>query len=203
MAEWWDSLALQYQIFYAVGIIGTVLLLIQLVMTLLGAGHDGDALGAPGDLDMSHMDIGAEIEHASGLQVLSTRTVVAFMTGFGWTGAAALRQGHGLPVSLLLALLVGGVLMWLVFLLMRMLYGLRQSGSLDYRNAVGQVGSVYVKIPPRREGEGQVQVLVQGRHCTVNACTAEHEAIPSGRQVRVTGLAGPRTLVVETLTEED
>ncbi len=201
MAEWWDSLAVQYQIFYGVGIIGTVILIIQLIMTLIGAGHDGDM--ADGHVDLDAADAGADLEHASGLQVLSSRTVVAFMTGFGWTGAFALRQGLSMPVALLLAVVVGGLLMWLVFLLMRMLFSLRQSGSLDYRNAVGQVGSVYVTIPPSREGEGQVQVMVQGRLSTVNACTSEPEAIASGRQIRVTGLVPPRTLVVETLTEEE
>jgi len=201
MAEWWDSLAVQYQIFYGVGIIGTVILIIQLIMTLIGAGHDGDM--ADGHVDLDAAAAGADLEHASGLQVLSSRTVVAFMTGFGWTGAFALRQGLSMPVALLLAVVVGGLLMWLVFLLMRMLFSLRQSGSLDYRNAVGQVGSVYVTIPPSREGEGQVQVMVQGRLSTVNACTSEPEAIASGRQIRVTGLVPPRTLVVETLTEEE
>ena len=200
MAEWWDSLAVQYQIFYGVGIIGTVILLIQLIMTLLGAGHDGDMADGHVDLDAS-----PDIEHATGLQVLSTRTVVAFMTGFGWTGAFALRQGYSMPVALVMAVAVGALLMWLVFMLMRGLYGLRQSGSLDYRNAVGEVGSVYVTVPPGREGEGQIQVPVQGRLCTVNACTNEGDAIPSGRQVRVTGLVPPRTLIVETLNvnEED
>ncbi len=202
MAEWWESLALGYQVFYGVGIIGSVILVIQLAMTLLGAGHDGDL--ADGHVDIDGMDIDGHdlADHSSGLQVLSTRTVVAFMTGFGWTGAFALRQGLSMPLALLAAVVVGGLLMWLVFLLMRMLFGLRQSGSLDYRNAVGQVGSVYVKIPPSREGEGQVQVLVQGRLSTVNACTPEAEAIPSGRQVLVTGLVPPRTLIVETPTEE-
>lgn len=204
MIEWWDSLTLPYQVFYGVGILGTVLLVVQLLLMLIGGLEDVD--GADGiDMDVDGMDAvdgPADIEHATGLHILSTRTVVAFMTGFGWTGAFALREGLSLTVALLLASVVGAVLMWLVFMLMRMLYNLRGSGSLDYRNAVGRIGSVYVRIPPRREGEGQIQIEVQGRLSTTVACTDEDELITSGRQVRVVGLVPPRTLVVTTHIEE-
>jgi membrane protein implicated in regulation of membrane protease activity len=152
------------------------------------------------DADMA-LDGADAVDHPSGLQLLSIRTVTAFMTGFGWAGAFSLKQGLSLPVAVLIAVVVGVLLTWLVFLMMKMLYSLRESGSLDYRNAVGQTGSVYIPIPPGREGDGQVQVLVQGRFCTVPACTDASAKIPSGRQVRVLDLVPPRTLVVEPLEE--
>jgi membrane protein implicated in regulation of membrane protease activity len=204
MIEWWDSLTLPYQVFYGVGIVGTVLLLVQLLLMLIGGLEDVDATDGM-DMDVGGMDAAdghVGIEHATGLHILSTRTVVAFMTGFGWTGAFALREGLSLVVSLLIAFVVGVILMWLVFLLMRMLYSLRDSGSLNYRNAVGKIGTVYVRIPPGREGEGQIQIEVQGRLSTTPACSDEGELIPSGRQVRVVGLVPPRTLVVSTQIEE-
>jgi membrane protein implicated in regulation of membrane protease activity len=211
MIEWWDSLTLPYQIFYGVGILGTVLLVVQLLLMLIGGVEDVDAADGM-DMDVDGMDMGmdgmdavdgdVDIEHASGLHVLSSRTVVAFMTGFGWTGAFALRAGASLIVALLLAFVVGVALMWLVFMMMRMLYSLRDSGSLDYRNAIGRIGTVYVRIPPRREGDGQIQVEVQGRLTTTPACSDEDELILSGRQVRVVGLVPPRTLVVTTRLEK-
>ncbi|MFC1529324.1 LapA family protein [Gemmatimonadota bacterium] len=202
MIEWWDALTLPYQVFYGVGILGTVLLIVQLLMMLIGGIDDMDVADGV-DMDgLDAVDGQVDIEHATGLQILSTRTVVAFMTGFGWTGAFALGEGLSLTVALLLAFVVGVLLMWLVYLLMRMLFSLRDSGSLDYRNAIGKIGTVYIRIPPGREGEGQVQVGVQGRLSTVAACTDEDELISSGRQIRVTGLVPPRTLVVTTTIEE-
>jgi membrane protein implicated in regulation of membrane protease activity len=204
MIEWWDSLTLPYQVFYGVGILGTVLLVVQLLLMLIGGFEDVDAADGM-DVDVGGMDAvdgHADVAHATGLHILSTRTVVAFMTGFGWTGAFALREGLSMIVALLLASAVGVTLMWLVFMLMRMLYSLRDSGSLNYRNAIGQIGTVYVRIPPGRDGEGQIQVEVQGRLSTTTACTDEDELILSGRQVRVVGLVPPRTLIVTTRIEE-
>ncbi len=106
MIEWWDSLTLPYQVFYGVGILGTVLLVVQLILMLIGGIEDMDAAdGMDMDMDVGGMDAAdghVGIEHASGLHILSTRTVVAFMTGFGWTGAFALREGLSLTIALLL-----------------------------------------------------------------------------------------------------
>ncbi|MFH1843207.1 MAG: hypothetical protein ABIF77_08355 [bacterium] len=219
MTEWWSQLTLELQIFYGIGMCATGILVIQLVLSLFGLGDHGDAADGVdgGGLDFDHggdigmnadvgmgVDIhdGSDVAHASGLQVLSTRTVIAFMAGFGWTGVVAQRGGLGMSLSLLLAMVVGLVLMWLVFSLMRMLYGMRQSGSLDYRNAIGQVGKVYIGIPAAGAGSGQVEVLVQGRLAVVEARCESSEKIPSGSQVRVKKLLSARTLLVEVVNDD-
>jgi len=219
VTEWWSQLTLELQIFYGIGISATAILLIQLVLSLFGFGDHGDAADGVdgGGLDFDHGDDvgmdadigidadihdGSDLAHASGLQVLSTRTVIAFMAGFGWTGVVAQKGGLNISFSLLLALVVGLILMWLVFSLMKMLYSMRQSGSLDYRNAIGQIGKVYIGIPAAGEGTGQVEVLVQGRLAVVEARCESSEKIPSGRQVRVKKLLSARTLLVETVGDD-
>jgi NhaP-type Na+/H+ or K+/H+ antiporter len=142
---------------------------------------------------------GADAVHADGLGLVSTRTVMAFLVGFGWTGAIARGGGLSLAVSVLIGLAVGFLLMLAVFWFMRGLYSLRQSGSLDYRNAVGELGTVYVTIPPAGTGSGQIQVVVQGRLSTVAASTTAVAAIPSGTQVKVVKLLAGNTLQVETI----
>ena len=204
MLDWWNALALDLQIFYGIGILATLLLIIQLVITLLGADGDAplDGIGGVGDLAGVELSGGVDavdVEHGDGLGLVSTRTVVAFLAGFGWTGAIARGGGLSLPLSVLLGLVVGFVLMLAVFWMMRGLYSLRESGSLDYRNAVGEHGTVYVTIPPAGKGTGQIQVVVQGRLATVAAATAAAEAIPSGAQVKVVKLLASNTLQVETV----
>jgi hypothetical protein len=195
MLDWWNLLPLEYQIFYGIGIISTIILVFQLILSLVGAGDHADFAGG-GD---AGFDGGVDIAHSTGLHIISVRTVIAFLAGFGWSGAVALRQGLGMPLAILVAVLVGVTLMLLIVFLMRMLYGMRHSGSLDYRNAIGLVGTVYIRIPPERRGEGQVKIMVQGRLGMVSASTDAKTAIPGGSQVRVVELVTPRTVLVQEI----
>ena len=88
MLDWWNALALDLQIFYGIGILSTVLLVLQLIMTMMGT--DGDApLDGMDALDAADGIDGVDVEHGDGLGLVSTRTVIAFLVGFGWTGAIA------------------------------------------------------------------------------------------------------------------
>ena len=183
MIEWWAGLALAFKFYYAIAIATSFFLALQLIALLLGVG-DGD------------MDMDAD---ADGGGVLSVRTVTAFLAGFGWTGALALEYGQPVPMATLLAVLVGGAFMALVVVLMRGLYGLRQTGTLDYANAIGEIGSVYLHVPAGMKGPGQVEVTVQGRLRVVQAFTRAEAEIPNGARVRVVGTMDRNTLVVEPL----
>jgi hypothetical protein len=180
METWWSSLGTALQVFYAIALASSLLLVLQLVLTLFGL--DGDA-----DVDT----------HDTGLSFLSMRSVTAFFTGFGWGGVIAVKQGLGLWPSIGVALAIGGALMAAVVALMRAVYSLRYSGTLDYRNAVGAVGNVYLPIPGAMAGPGQVEVLVQGRLCVVQAFTRAPDRIPNQARVRVVDVVDPQTLLVE------
>lgn len=186
MVEWWASLALALKLYYSIAIATSFFLVLQLLALIVGIG-DGD------------LDVDSDVD-AGGSHVLSVRTVTAFLAGFGWTGAVALESGRSIPVATLLAVLVGGVFMAGVAALMRGLYGLRQSGTLDYKNAVGEIGSVYLHIPPAMKGPGQVEVTVQGRLRVVQAFTRSATEIPNQAPVRVIDIIDRNTLVVEPLT---
>ena len=54
MIAWWEAMTLVEQIFAVVGIASTVLLVIEVILLLIGAGHGPDAgTDAPGDMDAS------------------------------------------------------------------------------------------------------------------------------------------------------
>ena len=190
MSEWWNGLSLSLQVFHGIGILASVVLVVQLILTMVGADADGD-------VDLGGADGFDGAEASSGLGILSTRTVTAFLAGFGWTGVVVLEAGRTVTSALLIAVGVGILLMLLVFWLMRWLFSLRESGTMDYRNAIGQVGTVYVHVPAAGQGTGQIQVLVQGRLATVAAAGTGTATIASGEKVRVTGLAGANILEVE------
>ena len=101
-----------------------------------------------------------------------------------------------------MAVIVGSALLAMVFYLMAYLHSLRQEGTLDYSNAIGQVGSVYLPIPPSRKGLGQIEVMVQGRLSIVKAVTDHDKKIGNRVAVRVTELVDQQTILVEPLENE-
>jgi membrane protein implicated in regulation of membrane protease activity len=185
---WWDALNFELQLFYGIAIIALAVLAILLILSLVfGMGDGGDAGG---------MDVG---DHDSGMGIFSIRGITAFFTGFGWTGVICTKQGFGLPLSLLLALAAGGSLMVLIYLMMRSFMRLQSSGTLDYGNAVGQMGTVYLTIPPVQRSGGQVETMIQGRLVTAEALQKGSAPLSPGTKVKVVERIGSSTLIVEPL----
>lgn len=170
-------------IYLGCAIVGGVLLILQMLMALFG----GD-----GDLDGDTPD---DFGDGPGI---GFRTVVAFITFFGIAGMAARAQGFGPTVTLLLAVVAGGVAFWLVGLLMYQLYRLRSSGTVDINNAVGIEAKVYLSVPADSSGEGRVTVPVQGRKQQYKAITKGPE-IATGQLCRVVAVHASDTLEVESI----
>ena len=186
--EWWQNLEPEgMRTFVTIGMASSLVLFIQMIVILFG-----------GSFDLPDFDL--DTGSGGGAGMFSVRGIGAFFTGFGWTGASALDLGYSLPIALLSATLVGAVTLTLFVLLMRWLHSLRSDGTMDYSNALNQIGSVYVPIPPRREGLGQIEVLVQDRMTTVRALTDNDTRIGNRTAVKVVELVDERTLLVETLS---
>lgn len=183
---WWNALNLELRVFYGIGIIALFVLLIQLVLSIFGGMDDG--------YDMDHGG------HASGLSFFSIRGVTAFFTGFGWSGVIALKAGLGLLPAIAIGVAVGGALMLGIFLLMTSMLRLQSNGTLDFSNAVGQVGTVYVTIPGGQKAGGQVEVLFQGRLTMADALFRGAEPLRPGTKVTVVEKIGHSTLIVEPLS---
>jgi hypothetical protein len=192
MIDYWLNLSSTMQTFVGIGAISSLVLSIQLVLSMIG----GDMDGIDADLDLAEGGEGG----ASG--ILSVRTIGAFFTGFGWTGASMTDYGYGLGITTVVSAVVGSALLAMVFYLMAYLHSLRQEGTLDYSNAIGQVGSVYLPIPPHRKGLGQIEVTIQGRLSIVKAVTDHDKKIGNRVAVRVTELVDQQTILVEPLENE-
>src|SRR5690606_26937985 len=100
----WTSLGLEKQIFYAIGILSLLALVLQLGLTLLGLDGEG--------ADMSEAsDPAADTGHGDGLGFFSLRTITAFLTGFGWMGAILIDNGHSIGIAILGAFASGAAFM--------------------------------------------------------------------------------------------
>lgn len=182
---WWNELNLELQIFYAIGIIALLVLLIQLALSVFGGMDDTYEIG--------HGD------HGDGLSFFSIRGVTAFFVGFGWSGVISLKAGVGVIGAIAIGTAVGLLLMIGIFLLMKSMLRLQSSGTLDFANAVGQVGTVYVTIPADRKAGGQVELLIQGRLTMADALSRGVEPLRPGTKVTIVEKIGSSTLIVEPL----
>lgn len=179
MEAWWAALDLAPKIFYVIGIVSGLMLLVQLVLTVLGGDVD--------DFDAADGDV----------SVFSIRSVTAFFVGFGWTGVALLQSGSSVLVATLGGLFVGGMFMAGVLALMRFVYSLQASGTVDLAKAVGMTGTVYVPIAPSGSGTGQIELLIQNRLRVLDARTRGERKLERGEDVRVIEVVGTSTMIVE------
>jgi len=192
MIDYWLHLTPTMKMFVGIGAVSSAVLTLQMVLAMFG----GDMDGLDADVDIPDAGEGG----ASG--ILSIRTIGAFFTGFGWSGAAMLQAGYGTGAATFVGIVVGSIFMALIFYLMTYLHSLRQEGTINYSNAVGKIGSVYLPIPPHRKGIGQIEVLVQGRLKIVQAITDNDKKIGNRVAVRVTELVDTQTILVEPLENE-
>ena len=182
---WWNALNLELRIFYGIGILALLCVIIQLVLSVFGGMDDTpDATNG---------------SHGSGLSFFSIRGVAAFFVGFGWAGVISLKAGFGLFPAIAIGVFVGAILMFGIFLLMTSMIRLQSNGTLDYSNAIGEMGTVYVTIPAGQKAGGQVELLLQGRLTMADAIFRGSELLTPGTKVIVIEKIGHSTLVVQPL----
>lgn len=170
--------------------VGTLLFVIRLVLAMFG--------GDGGDFDM---DADAHGGHSSdsSFTLFSLLSVMAFIMGTGWMGLACrIDWGLSRPVSAIIAVGFGVVMMFLASGLMFMTRKLNRTVTYDTATAVGRTAHVYMKVPARGEGQGKVQVSVSGRLMTMNA-VSDGSALEAFVDVKVVGARDDETLVVAAI----
>lgn len=162
-------------------VLGAVVLVGQIVLGLLGIAGD----------------LPEDIAHAAedGVDLLSVRTVSAGATLFG---AVGLWAGSQMPPILAVPLAGAAGLAAAVgtAYMTRQMLRLESDGSLRVDNAVGQPGTVYLPVPPHRQGAGKVQFTLQGRTVELSAVGNEADVIPTGAAVIVVGVIDGDTVEV-------
>ena len=207
MFAWWESLSTFSQVLACMAIPATLILLIQTILTLIGIGDNGvDSDIGDADIDADAADgvFGAELTDGDsdpsgldGLRIFSVRGIIAFFVVFGWTGILLDALSLSPVISVGVGAVAGFLIMLLIALLFRAVMKLESDGNVDNRNALGVSGTVYLKIPPNREGTGKVNIMIQGSYCERDAVTDENEALPTGCEIVVMSLSGQNTLVVK------
>lgn len=184
---WWEGLSVLQKVYWLIAIPFSIFFILQTILSLFG----GDSGGSHGDADISvDSDTGIDF------QFLSIKNLVAFFTLFGWVGILTSSGGMATGWSVLLAVIAGLFMMVLMATLMYFMGKLTESGTLDLKKSVNKTGTVYLPIPPKRNGMGKVQITLQGFQ-TLDAVTDEENEIPTGSLVEVTDTLDGEILVVK------
>lgn len=198
MFEWWESLGDVGRIFACVAIPSTVILFLQTILMLIGIGGgslDSDDADTGVDTELDN-DGDADTELDGGLRLFSFRGIIAFLTVLGWVGILGVRLEWSVPVIVISSLLSGFVAMVAIALLFRLIFALQADGTEDLQHALGVAGTVYLRIPPSREGRGKVNIMLDGRLVEKDAVTDEAEMLNYGEQIVVIGISGGTELIV-------
>ena len=184
MGDWWNALTGDLQVFYLIGIVSGAFLMLQFLLMAIGVGLDFDF-----DLEGSDADVG----------FLSLRSLTAFFFAFGWTGVLMKEGDNSTTLSVVVSTVVGLAVFFMVALIWRRFARMTESGSIDYRSAVGVNGTVYIPVGANRATPGKVEVMVQGRMRVIDAYTTAPTELPAKTRVKVTDVVDPTTVLVEPL----
>ncbi len=211
-------------ILWGATVIGGTLFILRTIMLLVGGGFGDHDLHSSFDGDFDgdiHTDFDADVhdghdfhldaddhadhtDHADSdsdisFKLLSLQGLTAFLMMFGLVGLALLKANADIILILAGGVVAGYLSVRLIGLIFSQASRLQSEGTLDIQNAVGLTGLVYLTVPA--QGTGQVQITVQGTRRIIDASSKGEQVIKTGEKIRVTGVHGSSTLIVERIED--
>lgn len=203
----YESWAWAAKVYFGIALASSLILVVQMLLSLLGAAHHGVDADVSGDVDLdgswdvSHElaadhDSGHALSGTGGLAYFSLNSITAFLCLFGWTGFALTRGGVWGFATLVVAMAAGSAALVSVAYMLRFFCRMSISGNVDIRDAIGEVGTVYLVIPQGVNVSGAVNVTVGEALREFKAVAEDGSEIKTGTKVKITGALDPRTLIV-------
>lgn len=180
MAEWFSNLEFLPKLYWFVSIIGS--LIFSVVMIMAFAGGEAD-------------DIDTDVE--AGFQFISFKNLIGFFTIFGWSGIACIDAGFSTPLTIVISVISGLLMMVIMATLYFFISKLTDSGTLVYKNALDAVGEVYLTIGANRSKIGKVTVRVQGSMRELDALTDSLSELKTGTIIKVVDITSNGILIVD------
>lgn len=195
LASWVEDIFSTFSdttVYFSMAAVGTILFGLRMLLMLVFGLDDGGDFDVDVDADGGGIDA-----HGGDFSLFSMVSIQAFMMGAGWLGLVCrLEWGCGHLKSAIFASLFGFGLMFLSAFALWQMRKLSESGVYDVQDTLDRIGRVYLRIPAKGEGRGQVQIQVSGRQRVMEAIS-KGEKIESFASVKVVGIEGEETLVVE------
>lgn len=159
---------------YYIAVFSTILFVVKtLIFSLFG-----------GDAEVVS-DFTTEFEFETSFDFLSIQSILAFFMGFGWIGLAGLTQWNlkVLP-AMAAAVAFGLVLMFASAYLMFLVKKLNKRVVKNYAACIGKTAKAYTAFHP--QGEGQIEVEVNGRLSIEKAFNTTQDEIEAFSKVKIT-----------------
>ena len=196
MIETFQTLSTPLQIYWILALVSSVIFVIQAIMTFVGFDSDADieladapdAIPESGDADFD----------ADGFHLISVKSVVSFILGFGWTGVLFWDSIKSPFLLGLLAFVVGMIFMSLIAFLLFQIRKLDKDNTFRVEKVIGMNAEVYLRIPAARKDTGKINVSLHGSMHELEALT-DGEEIPTGGKVKILAKVDGETVVVEKL----
>ncbi|MEH6534832.1 MAG: hypothetical protein V7719_00460 [Psychroserpens sp.] len=186
--EWFSALDGFSQFFWIIALTGSLIFVFVIITTFMGMDGGDDFDGVD-----SEMDGDAGI----GFQFITFKNLVGFFTIFGWIGIACINSGFSKPVSVIVALGCGLLMMSIMAAMFYGMQKLSDSGTLNYKNAIDAIGEVYLTIGANRTKMGKVSVRVQGTLRELEALSDSLSELKSGTIIQVVDVTTNGILIVE------
>jgi membrane protein implicated in regulation of membrane protease activity len=193
MKEFFEALSILQQTLFVVGVVFTIIGLVQTLLSFIGGDTDADLeietdVELDGDGDGSTSVLGA---------IINIRNIVSLAIGLSWGGLYFIEEGLSVFWAIVFGVLIGIVLMALNILLLWGLSKLRDPGQVfNYNAAIGKEGKVSIIIPKKAEGAGKISIVFQGRLQEIDAMTNEETDLKRGDEVIVTDVEGSIFIVI-------
>lgn len=136
-------------IYWGTAIVASVVFCIQTIMLFVGFDADADFSG--GDVEFD----------ADGMNLVSVKTVVCFLLGFGWTGVIGYPITENKSILAGIAIAVGIAFMFLIALLLKQVLRLSKDNTFSTHQVVGATAEVYLRIPGGKDC-GKITVSHEG-----------------------------------------
>ena len=185
--EWFSTLPTFEKVYWFIAIIASLFFVVQLVLSLIGSEVDTD------------LDVDAEIDADTGIgfHFFTLKNLVAFFTIFGWVGLACIEKNYSNGFTILFSVLSGLAMMTVMAWLYYLSSKLKHNGTMNIKNALNQVGEVYLTIPANQSGKGKVMINVQGAVRELEALTKDNQDIKTGEIIEVVSIENKILIVTK------
>jgi len=188
LMTWFDGLETLQQVFWGCALAGSLVFVIQAVLTLIG-------------MDSTDMDVDipeGDTLDFGGLSMFSVRNLVNFLVGFGWGGVSFYSAIPNSYLLILVSVVTGVLFVLMFFFIYRQTRKLESNGAFDIKNCEGKLADVYLRIPAKGEGKGKIQISVNGSVHELDAMS-NGNPIATGRKVRVVEICDGSLVIVEMI----
>ncbi len=189
MTEWFFNLELFQRIYWGISLVASFIFIIVMISTIFGGETD----------DLGDIDTEVESDTGTGFQFITFKNLVAFFTIFGWSGIACIDANLSRPITIVISVVCGLIMMSIMTAMVYYMRKLNDSGTLNIKNALNAVGEVYLTIGANRSTIGKAHVRIQGALRELEALTDSKTNLNTGTVIKVVNITDNGILIVEQL----